>query len=465
MTDELHYLSAAQLLGHFRARTLSPVEVVTAILQRIAAINPKVNAIASLDAEGALQAAREAERRWFHGAPRGQLDGVPITLKDSFPNTQIAVFHGTLAHTSVGDESSGDAPVVARLKEHGAVILATTTMPDWGMIASGLSSRYGITRNPWDLDRNPGGSSSGSGVALASGFGALSVGTDIGGSLRIPSAFCGTFALKPTYGRVPYHDPAPWLVAGPMARSAADCALMMNVITLPDRRDDTALAYEAADYHDGLAKGVSGLRIALLPEIGFGPAIDPQIHAALLDAGRKLQEMGAIVDIAPPIFEADPEPHFDRYVHVDSYLRFARLPAEEQDKLLPLIANWCRRIVTENPVDLMTAMVELGPIRRRIARAFAQIDYILLPTMGMLPYAAHLPWPPNDFGAHNPYCFPFNISEQPAAAFNGGFSREGLPIGLQIVGRRTDDRGVLQVAAACEQLLGLGDARPTFRRS
>jgi aspartyl-tRNA(Asn)/glutamyl-tRNA(Gln) amidotransferase subunit A len=321
------------------------------------------------------------------------------------------------------------------------------------------SSRYGVTRNPWDLSRNAGGSSSGAGAGLAAGFGPLAIGTDVGGSVRIPAAFCGTFALKPSYGRVPLHYPAPWLVAGPMTRTVGDAALMMNVITRPDRRDFAALPFLERDYRDGIEAGVRGLRIGVLESIGFGLPVEPQVAAMLRQAAEVFAGLGAIVEPVPPIFAEDPEPDFDRCVHVGSYLMFAGLTPGQQQAVMPVIAEWCRRRNADSVVELMRSQVAIGTIRRQTLDPFERCEYLLSPTMAVLPYAAELPWPPGGT-AHNPFCFPFNMSEQPAASINGGFSREGLPIGLQIVGRRFDDHGVLRVAFAFEQATGFWRRHP-----
>src|SRR5438552_9764204 len=231
--DDLCFLSARELVSRYRARSLSPVEVTRAILDRIALINPHINALYYVDAEGALAAARGAEGRWQRGMPMGVLDGVAVTLKDSIRVAGMPTPNGTRAFADRPNEPE-DSPVTARLREHGAIIVGKTTMPDLGMIPSGISSLHGVTRNPWNRERNSGGSSAGAGAAVASGLGPLAVGSDIGGSVRIPAAFCGIVGLKPSYGRVPIADPWPALVAGPMARSVADVALLLGVISLPD---------------------------------------------------------------------------------------------------------------------------------------------------------------------------------------------------------------------------------------
>ncbi len=450
MSDQLAYFAAEELTEHYRTGALSPIEVIRALLDRIAAINPMVNALYFVDAEGALAAAAESEERWRRGNPQGLLDGVPVSLKDSVLAVDMPSYHGTLATDPAQARAPLDAPVTTRLKEAGAIIIGKTTMPDFGMIASGVSSRYGVTRNPWDLSCNSGGSSSGAGAGLAAGLGPLAIGTDVGGSVRIPAAFCGTFALKPSYGRVPLNYPAPWLVAGPMTRTVGDAALMMNVISRPDHRDFAALPYDERDYRDGIEAGVRGRRIGVLENIGFGLPVEPQIAGMLSEAAEIFTGLGAIVEPVPPIFAEDPEPDFDRCVHVGSYLMFAGLTPEQQQAVMPVIAEWCRRRNADSVLELMRSQVAIGMIRRQTLAPFERCEYLLSPTMAVLPYAADLPWPPGGT-AHNPFCFPFNMSEQPAASINGGFSREGLPMGLQIIGRRFDDHGVLRVALAFEQ--------------
>jgi len=461
MTEELFHLSAEELLRNYRSREVSPVEVMRAILRRIDAINPTINAVCFVDAERALAAAHASEERWRRGQPAGLLDGVPVTLKDHISAAGMLSFYGTNAVNAERVPDAVDAPVTARLKEAGAIIVGKTTMPDFGLIPSGISSRFGVTRNPWDLTRNSGGSSSGAAAALATGLGPLAVGTDGGGSVRIPAAFCGVFGLKPSYGRVPLHDPAPLVVAGPMTRSVTDAALMMNVITRPDARDFSALPYDARDYREAMEDGVRGARIGVLEDVGFGLKLDPQVRAKLLQAARVFEQLGAVVEPIPPPFADSPEPDFDRVLHIRTYLRFSTLTPAQQDSMLPVLAQWCRQENAEPKLLLMQSLVNLDPIRRATLAPFVAHEFVLAPVMAMLPYAADLPWAPGGT-AHNPFCFPFNMSEQPAGSIHGGFSSEGLPVGLQIIGRRFDDRGVLRAAHAYDQATGLLGRRPAL---
>ncbi len=461
MTHELFHLSAEQLIGGYRTRELSPVEVVQAILQRIDVVNPGINALAYIDAGPALAAARASQERWGRGQPAGPLDGVPVTLKDHISATGMLSFFGSNAVNAERIPDTIDAPVTARLKEAGAIILGKTTMPDFGLIPSGISSRFGVTHNPWDLTRNSGGSSSGAAAGVATGLCPLAIGTDGGGSIRIPAAFCGVFGLKPSYGRVPLQEPSPCVVAGPITRSVLDAALMMNVITRPDGRDFSALAYDARDHREGLNGGVRGARIGLLEDIGFGLKIERQVRDKLMQAARVFEQIGAVVEPIGPLFDENPEPDFDRVLHIRTYLRFSTMTQAQQDAMLPVLAQWCRQENAESKQLLMQSLVNFDAIRRATLAPFVAHEFLLAPVMAVLPFAAELAWTPGGT-AHNPFCFPFNMSEQPAASIHGGFSSEGLPVGLQVVGRRFDDRGVLRAAYAYDQATGFLAQRPAL---
>jgi aspartyl-tRNA(Asn)/glutamyl-tRNA(Gln) amidotransferase subunit A len=446
--EEICFLSAQELLRCYRSRALSPVEVVTATLDRITTVNAIVNALHYVDADGALGAARAAEARWQRREPAGLLDGVPVTIKDSVYVAGMPTHHGSRAFADLRVPTR-DSPATARLREHGAVIVGKTTMPDLGMIAAGVSSLYGVTRNPWNIACNSGGSSSGAGAAVAAGLCALAVGSDIGGSIRIPASFCGIVGLKPSYGRVPVIEPWQGLVAGPMARTIADAALMLNVLSGADEIDYTALPFESRDYLDGLGTDVRGLRMGLLTDIGFGLSVHSEVRARIEAAAQTLASAGAIVLPMPPIFSDDPEPHFDRMLQAYAWSDFSGMTSEQQQAILPHVREWCRRGKAMSASDFVDATIGIAATRRRVLQACASYDYVLAPTMAMPPYAAELPWPPGGT-QHNPFCFPFNLSEQPALSVCCGFTRAGLPVGLQIIGKRFDDAGVLRVGRAYE---------------
>jgi Asp-tRNA(Asn)/Glu-tRNA(Gln) amidotransferase A subunit family amidase len=458
--QDLCFLSARALSHGYRSGEFSPLEVARAVLARIEAVNPRINALFYVDAEGAMAAAAASERRWLRGASLDALDGVPVTIKDSFAVAGMPMANGSRA-TVVDGTGAEDSPAAARLRQAGAVLLGKTTMPDFGMMASGISSQHGITRNPWALDRNSGGSSAGAGAAVAAGIGPIAVGSDIGGSVRIPASFCGAVGLKPSYGRVPLMHPWPALVGGPIARTVADAALMLGVISRPDVRDYTALPWDDRDYLAASEGEVRGLRLGLMTDIGFGLPVAPEVRSAVEAAARVFESLGAEIVVMPPMFDEDPEPDFDLMLQVYAWEDFGALTPEKQASVLPCIADWCRGGEGISGTALSGALTRIGAVRRRVVASCAGFDYVLTPTMAVEAYAADRPWPEGGT-RHNPFCFPFNLSEQPALSVCCGFGSSGLPIGLQIVGRRFDDAGVLRVGRAFESVRPFGERRPSL---
>src|SRR5207302_1216910 len=296
-------LSAVSLLDLYRRRELSPVEAARLILDRIDALQPKINAFCIVDRDGALAAARASEGRWLRGEAAGRLDGVPVTIKDLILMRGFPTRRGSRL-VEPDQDWSEDAPATARLREAGAVIIGKTTTPEFGWKALGDSPLTGITRNPWDLGRTPGGRSAGAAAACAAGIGPLHVGSDGAGSIRTPSAFTGVFGLKPSFGRVPAHPPSPMgLLAhiGPMTRTVADAAFLLTVLAGPDHRDPYALPPDDKNYLPGLEEGVRGWRIAYSPTLGYAK-VDPEIAAAAAEAARQFEALGAIVEDVDAIF-------------------------------------------------------------------------------------------------------------------------------------------------------------------
>src|SRR6266436_61246 len=289
----LHDLSAADLIAGYRAKQFSPSEVLEEVLEHVAAWEPHIKALYLFDPEGARATAKASTDRWHKGEPMGTLDGVPATIKDNIATKDQPVPLGAASVKLV--PAPKDAPPAARLREAGAVIFSKTTMPDYGMLSSGLSSFHPLTRNPWDLSKNPGGSSAGAGAAGAAGYGPLHLGTDIGGSVRLPACWCGLVGLKPSLGRIPIDPPYVGRVAGPMTRTVDDAALMMSVLSKPDRRDGMSLPYQIIDW-ENLEREPRGLRIGLLMEAGFGLAVDAEIRAAVVAAAKRFAAAGAIVE-------------------------------------------------------------------------------------------------------------------------------------------------------------------------
>jgi len=453
---EVHRLSAAQLSTAFARRELSPVEVARQAIARMQACEARINAMYRIDGEGALAAARASEARWLAGRPHSPLDGVPVTIKENIATRGDPSPIGTRANEDAPPQPA-DAPPAARVREAGCAILGKTTMPDYGMLSSGLSSLHGVTRNPWRTDRNPSGSSSGAAAAAVAGYAPLHIGTDIGGSVRLPATHCGIFALKPSLGRVPVHPPYMGRVAGPMTRSVEDAALLLNVLARPDARDFMSLPYEGRDFAEGLdALSPKGVKIALLADMGVGLPVHPEVRAAAESAARALAGAGCTVE---PIRSFLTEDMFDgmcRFFEARSYHDFMQLPAEKRARALPFIAEWCSwRAHAFTGRDLMQAYESVMAMREAAVSASAPFDFVLSPTSPILPYAAELAAPgndPHDALPHIAFTVPYNMSEQPAASINWTASRDSLPIGIQLIGRRFDDRGVLRISRLVEML-------------
>jgi Asp-tRNA(Asn)/Glu-tRNA(Gln) amidotransferase A subunit family amidase len=450
----LHDLSATELLAAYRRRALSPLEVTRAVLAHIERWEPRLHATYALDAEGALAMARASERRWLAGEPIGALDGVPATIKENIATQGVPVPLGTAVTLLV--PATEDAPPAARLREAGAVLICKTTMPDYGMLSSGLSSFHALTRNPWDLSKNPGGSSAGAGAAAAAGYGPLHIGTDIGGSVRLPAGWCGVFGLKPSNGRVPIKPAYYGRIAGPMTRSVADAALMMQVLSQPDARDTMSLPPADIAWTQ-LQRELKGLRIGLLADAGWGMAVEPETAAAVQAAARAFEAAGAIVEPLAPFTTRAMIDGLDNFWRMRSWLDYSALPPERQARLLPYIRDWIVTAKRLTGPEVFHGFSQMGAIRDATIAATLAFDFVLSPVSPVPSYAAEWASPLNDPQLpfeHIAFTLPFNMSEQPAASVNCGFTSGGLPIGLQISGRRFDDLGVLQLARAFEDLRG-----------
>jgi len=448
-------LTAHALSSAYRAKELSPVEVAQAALGRIAAWEAKINAMYVVDEAGALAQAAASEARWRAGTPLSALDGVPITVKDNIAVKGVASPVGTAA----GDmtPADADAPPSARVREAGCVIIGKTTMPDFGMLASGVSSLHGITRNPWNLSRNPAGSSSGAGASLVAGYTPLALGTDIGGSVRLPAAYNGVFALKPSLGRVPIYPPYLGRVTGPMTRTVADAALLMTALTKPDARDYMALPYQEIDWPgvlEGYAESdLKGKKLGLLLDIGAGLVPAPAVRAAITSAARAFERAGAAVELVAPFLNTDIAAGLDGFFQARLLAEFQLLPPERQAKVLPFIAAWCRRAEKLSAVDAARNLAFVMLMREKAVAATEPYDFLITPTSPITAYAAEEATPGDDPAhpfEHIAFTAPFNMSEQPAASICGGYDGEGMPIGLQIVGHRFGDAGVLRMARAYE---------------
>lgn len=453
MTD-LHALTAAELAGAYAARALSPVEVVDAVLARIKTWEPQANAMFRVHGDAARTAAREAEARWREGRPLSPIDGVPITLKENIVSRGDPAPIGV----AIGDltPKPEDSPIAARMREAGCVLLGKTTMPDYGMLSSGRSSMHGTTRNPWRLDRNTAGSSSGAGAAGAAGYGPLHVGTDIGGSVRLPANHCGLFGLKPSLGRIPIHPPFMGRCAGPMTRTVRDSALLMTAITRPDVRDYMSLPYQEIDYAAGLdGLPAKGLRIGLIRRMEAGLDPEPAVLATVDAAAAALAGAGAEVVETPSFLSPAMLEGICRFFEARSYNDVAALTPEARARILPFVAEWCTwRAGGFSGADVMNAYMQVVAMREAAVKAVAAFDFVLSPVAPVASYPAEAHSPsedPHNALNHIAYTVAYNFSEQPAASVNWGF-HDGLPVGIQLVGQRFDDLGVMRLARLVEQL-------------
>ncbi|HEX6017841.1 MAG TPA: amidase [Burkholderiaceae bacterium] len=449
---ELHRLGAAELAALYRSGQASPVEAVRAVVAHIERCEPLLHALYAYDPDAALASAHASEARWRQGVSLSAIDGVPGTLKENIATRGTPVPLGTAA--SLLTPAADDAPPAARWREAGAVLLAKTTMPDYGMLSSGLSSFHALARNPWDLTKNPGGSSAGAGAASAAGYGPLHVGTDIGGSIRLPAGWCGVFGLKPSLGRIPIKPPFAGRVAGPMTRTVADAALLMAELSKPDWRDAMSLPYQAIEWTD-LQRDVKGLKLGLQMDAGWGLAVEPEIRDAVAAAARAFEGAGAVVEPMPAFSTRAMIDGMDRFWRMRSWLDMQVLPTERRDKVLPYIRAWAEGGERLTAAELFDGYSQMAALRDAAVVACQRYDFVLSPVSPVPSFAAEWAGPTNDPARpleHIAFTLPYNMSEQPAASINCGYTSGGLPIGLQIIGRRHDDLGVLQVSRAYEQL-------------
>ncbi len=455
-------LTCAGLTLAYRRGELSPLEVARDTLERIERHNG-LNAFLAVEPEAVLAAATASQARWRAAAPLGAIDGVPASIKDNIWAKGLPTRRGS--KTSDAAPAEADSPAVARLREQGAVILGKTCMPEHGWIGVCHSPLTGITRNPWNAEHTPGGSTGGGAVAAALGLGVLHLGTDGAGSLRIPAAFTGVFGMKPSFGLVPVY-PAPLLSVlayhGPITRTVADAALMLSVIAQPDGRDMTAWNRPAPDYTEGLNAGVRGLRVAFSARLGHVGKLDAEIEAAARQAARALETQGAIVEDAdPPLSRA---PDLIRAMWwpvaaaiVDAVPEAARA---DMDAGFLRIAKRGRAFTVGDYLAAYAARAELHIAMLRFHERF---DLLLTPTMPVTALKVGREMPESgDYGDDwlnwSPYTYPFNLTQQPAACVPCGLARNGLPMGVQIVGPLGADRTVLRAARAIEQALPMPPA-------
>jgi aspartyl-tRNA(Asn)/glutamyl-tRNA(Gln) amidotransferase subunit A len=452
---ELWQWNAPRLSAAFKARETSPVEVAEGLLARIARLDKKVNAFCLIDEPVTLAQARASQERWMKNAPLSPLDGVPVAVKDLFLTRGWPTLRGSRT-IDPNQPWNDDAPAVARLREAGAVLLGKVTTPDHGWKGVTDSPLTGITRNPWNLDKTPGGSSGGSSAALAARFAPLALGTDGGGSIRIPAGFTGTFGLKPSFGRVPAWPLSPFGTLshlGPMSRDVEGGAMLLDVIAKPDARDWGALPPAGRGF-TGLGGDMRGKRIAFSPAMGVARNVEPQVAELVAAAAKRFSELGAHVEqVDPP--GGDPGEIFRVLWWAGAGYVFGDAPAAKKALLDPALAA----VAEEGAAIPLRRYIEANVLRGAYAsqmRVFMErYDFLLTPSLAVTAFDVGRLSPYTDGGSWpdwTPFSFPFNLTQQPAASVPCGRTREGLPVGLQIVGRLYDDWGVLQAARAYESV-------------
>jgi len=455
MSKEPHEMTASELSALFAARDLSPVEVTEACLTRIEGLDAELNAFCHLDGDASRKMAEDSEARWLAGAPLSPLDGVPVAIKDLLLTKGWPTLRGSKT-VDPNQPWDVDAPTVARLREAGAVLIGKTTTPEFGWKGSTDSPLTGITRNPWNKHKTPGGSSGGTAAAIAARFCPLGLGTDGGGSIRIPASFTGIYGLKPSFGRVPAYPLSPFGTlahVGPMSRTALDSAMLMNVITRPDARDWHALPYYATDYAAEIDAPLAGKRIAFSARMGFAKRVLPEVETLIAAAVKRFERLGAHVDaIDPP--GGDPGATFRTLWWSGAGALLGDYSEERQALLDPGLRQMAKEGAAISKKDYLAATMARGAYGSAMRMFMETYDFLVTPALATTAFDVGRLSPLDDDGnawmAWTPFSVPFNLTQQPAASVPCGFTKDGLPVGLQIVGRMFDDAGVLAASYAYE---------------
>jgi aspartyl-tRNA(Asn)/glutamyl-tRNA(Gln) amidotransferase subunit A len=461
ISQDLALTPAHELLAMYRSGQTTPVEVTQAVLQRIARVNPRINAFCLVDESAALASARVSEARWQahrqKGTPVGALEGVPTSIKDLILTRGWPTLRGSRG-IDQNQPWDVDAPATARLRDAGAVLLGKTTTPEYGCKGETNSPATGITRNPWNLNHTPGGSSGGTAAAVAAGLGPLGVGTDGAGSVRIPAAFCGNVGLKPSFGRVPAYPLSPFgSVAhlGPHTLSVRDAALMMNVLKQPDARDWTSLPADSSDYTLGLDDGIRGLKIAFSPTLGFAQNVHPEVAASVAAAALELQALGAHVEPVDPGFD-DPLDITTGLWFLGAHTVWAGLSAEQQTVADPDFRAQAALGAQLSALQVQQLNQRRGVLGSHMRQFMQRFDLLVTPAVAVPAFEARpagtAPMTPESMLGWTPFSYPFNLTQQPAITVPCGLTRARLPIGLQIVGPMFGDALVLRAARAYESV-------------
>ena len=464
-SDDLGFMPATELAELIRTKKISPVEYTRALLARIETLEPRVNAFAHVAADQAMDAARKAEAALMSGARIGRLHGVPATIKDLVITKDMPTQSGSMIFK--GNRPTEDSPVVPRLQAEGAIILGKTTTSEFGWTGVSHSPLTGITHNPWKYGYNAGASSAGAGAAAAAGYGPLHQGSDGAGSIRMPAHFCGVFGIKPSFGRVPYYPVSTGDMTshmGPMSRTVADSALMLEVMAGPHPLDYTTLEAGPAHYLARLHEGVRGKRIAFSPDLGHA-RVDPDVAALVRKAAERFTELGATVEEVKTQWAA-PGPELVRFFWSAHLTRLQPYLEKWEFQMDPGLVACIKASENVSIAEYQAARERKMPYIASIHRWFEDWDFLLTPSVSVAAFPAEklMPdhWPRHnwDWVSWAEFSHPFNMSWNPAASVPCGFTAEGLPVGLQIVGKRFDDLGVLQASAAFEQAQPWAHKRP-----
>jgi aspartyl-tRNA(Asn)/glutamyl-tRNA(Gln) amidotransferase subunit A len=466
MTD-LSMLGAAELVAGYRSGQFTPLDATRAALDAIGVHNPRVNAFVLVDEEVALGMAADSTNRYAAGTTLGPADGIPVSIKDMFLTKGWPTLRGSTLSDAAGPWDE-DAPAAARLRESGTVFLGKNTTPEFAWKGVTDSERHGVTGNPWGAELTSGGSSGGSATAVGLGMGTWSVGTDGGGSVRIPASFTGTVAFKPTYGLIPMYPSSPYGTlahAGPMTRTVSDAAMMLDILARPDARDWSALPSPEGSFLDGLDGGVEGLSVAFSPDLGFGTN-DADVDAAVRQAAQVLSDAGARVEEVD-LGISDPVDAF----HLLWFTGAAKVLESYGDDALGRVDPGLAAAITEFGItptasDYLDAMAVRMSLGRRFGALHDTHDVLLCPTMPISAFPAGQPspdgWPSQLWTSWTPYTYLFNLTQQPAVSLPCGLTGDHRPIGLQVVGPRHGDRIVLRVAHAYERLTDWHQKVPTL---
>ena len=451
--SELVSLTAAQLHARYAAGDLTPIDVTEAVLARIARLEPQLGAFYVVEAASARRAARESTERWDRGEPLGPLDGVPITLKENIATIGTPVPSGTAALADAPPVTA-DGPTALSTARAGTVRLGKTVMPDYGMLSSGVSSLHGVTRSPWNPAWTVGGSSGGASAAAAARFGPIHVGSDIGGSIRLPATWTGLAGLKPTYALVPVDPPYIGRAIGPLARTVEDVALAMAVLARPDpaHRDYTHIdrPLDWARATTPLSEEeVAGLRVGIHVDAGCGLPTDPEVARIVADGGAVFERAGAVVEPIGPVIAAEHLRLLDLFLRARSWLDLTRLAPAARASVLPYIEQWAAGAADLDGSQVIDAYQGVQAMRAATTAATWDYDVVLSPVAPVAAFPAHWHGPTNDPATaldHIAYTAPYNFSEQPAASLNAGFTADGRPVGVQLAARRFDDVRLLRIA-------------------